>query len=322
MKRVVRTAGLLLAALVLLAIVLPLVVPLPPLEGTRPPGELADEDSRFIELRGVRVHYKIAGSGEPAMVLMHGFLSSTYTWRDVLGPLSETGLVLAFDRPAFGLTERPMPETWGGENPYTADFAVALTMDLIEAHSIERAILIGNSAGGALAAQLAIEHPAHVRALILVDAAIYAQRSSWAWLGPLLTTPQMRRIGPVLLRNVRSWGAEFGRSAWHDPARITPEIWSGYTLPLQADNWDRALYEFTLAGRPLDLAARLGEIDLPVLVVSGDDDQIVPLADSIRLAREIPGAELAVLPDCGHIPQEECPSAFLEAVLRFVAALP
>lgn len=320
MRRWIRAAGALLAGLLLLAIVAPLLIPLPPLEGTLPPADLADEDGRFIELRGIQVHYKASGSGEPSMILMHGFLSSTFSWREVIGPLSETGRVVAFDRPAFGLTERP--DAWGGENPYTADFAMALTLDLMDALSVERAVLIGNSAGGALAARQALEHPERVQALILVDAAIYSEGGSRAWLRPLLATPQMRRIGPVLLRNVRTWGAEFGRSAWHDPARITPEIWAGYTLPLRADNWDRALYEYTLASQPGDLASRVSEIDMPVLVITGDDDRIVPMADSVRLASEIPNARLAILPACGHVPQEECPQAFLEVVQEFLTALP
>ena len=320
MRRWIRAAGSLLAGLLLLAIVAPLLIPLPPLEGTLPPADLADEDGRFIELRGIQVHYKASGSGEPSMILMHGFLSSTFSWREVIGPLSETLRVVAFDRPAFGMTERP--DAWGGENPYTADFAMALTLDLMDALSVERAVLIGNSAGGALAARQALEHPERVQALILVDAAIYSEGGSRAWLRPLLATPQMRRIGPVLLRNVRTWGAEFGRSAWHDPARITPEIWAGYTLPLRADNWDRALYEYTLASQPGDLASRVSEIDMPVLVITGDDDRIVPMADSVRLASEIPNARLAILPACGHVPQEECPQAFLEVVQEFLTALP
>ena len=67
---------------------------------------------------------------------------------------------------------------------------------------------------------------------------------------------------------------------------------------------------------------RLNELQLPVLVISGDDDRIVPAQDSIRLSGEIPGAELAVIPQCGHVPHEECPDAFLKATLDFVSGLP
>jgi pimeloyl-ACP methyl ester carboxylesterase len=121
-----------------------------------------------------------------------------------------------------------------------------------------------------------------------------------------------------LVRSIRRWGADFGRSAWHDPSRFTPEIWEGYTRPLRAENWDRALWELTAARSSVDLPARLDELQMPLLVITGDDDRIVPTEQSLRLAGEIPGADLAVLPACGHVPQEECPAAFLEAVEGFV----
>ncbi len=111
-------------------------------------------------------------------------------------------------------------------------------------------------------------------------------------------------------------------AAWHDPSKVTPEITEGYTRPLQAENWDRALWELTLASEELGLDGRLGELKLPVLVITGDDDRIVPTADSIRLAAEIDGAELVVIAACGHVPHEECPGAFLEAIGSFLAGLP
>jgi pimeloyl-ACP methyl ester carboxylesterase len=70
----------------------------------------------------------------------------------------------------------------------------------------------------------------------------------------------------------------------------------------------------TRASRPLSLDERLSELKVPVLVITGDDDRIVPTEQSVRLASEIPGAKLAVLPGCGHVPHEECPEAFLDAL--------
>jgi len=158
---------------------------------------------------------------------------------------------------------------------------------------------------------------------VLVDAAIYQQDGRFpSWVLPLLRMPQMRRLGPLFVRSIQEWGLEFGRSAWHDPSRITPEVWAGYTLPLQVENWDRALWEFTIASRPLDLPERLGELTMPVLVISGDDDRIVPTELSVRLAGELPNAELVVVPQCGHVPHEECPGPFLEAVTEFLDGLP
>jgi pimeloyl-ACP methyl ester carboxylesterase len=109
------------------------------------------------------------------------------------------------------------------------------------------------------------------------------------------------------------------RKAWHDPSRIDPEVYEGYRRPLKADNWDKALYEFTIAGNPVNYSERLADLKMPVLVVTGDDDRIVPTEQSMQLSREIPGAELVVLKDCGHVPQEECPDQFMTSMQAFLA---
>ncbi len=319
MKRLGRILLIILAGLLVVVLVGPFLVPVPPLEGTVPPEQMADPDSRFVEVGGIDVHYKIAGQGEPVLVLLHGFAASVFSWREVMAPLAEQATVIAFDRPAFGLTERPMPGEWQGESPYSAGAQVDLTVGLMDALGVERAILVGNSAGGTVSALTALAYPERVEALVLVDPAIYHGGGTPALVRPLLRTPQMRRVGPLLVRSIRDWGLDFGRSAWHDPAQITDEIWAGYTRPLQAQNWDRALWELTVASRASDLDGRLNELQLPALVITGDDDRIVPTEQSVRLAGELPDAELVVVPDCGHVPHEECPAAFLEAVDAFLA---
>jgi pimeloyl-ACP methyl ester carboxylesterase len=77
-----------------------------------------------------------------------------------------------------------------------------------------------------------------------------------------------------------------------------------------------------LASRSLGLDKRLDDVRVPVLVITGDDDQIVPTEQSIRLAGELPNAQLVVVPNCGHVPHEECPQPFLAAVSSFLAGLP
>ncbi len=310
--------GILLAA----AIVLPLVIPIPPAGDTSPPRVLAGAGSQFVEVNGLDLHFQQAGSGGLPLLLLHGFGASLFSWREVLAPLAVDRLVVAYDRPAFGLTERPMPPYPGGESPYTQAAQVDLTLGLMDELGIERAVLVGNSAGGTISLLTALENPERVAALVLVDPAVYAGGGSPSWVRPFLRLPQVRRIGPLFVRNIRDWGRDLIETAWHDPSRITPEVIAGYTLPLRTDNWDRALWELTLASQESDLVSRLDELELPVLVITGDDDRIVPTADSVRLASEIPGAELVVLPACGHVPHEECPEAFLQAVESFLATIP
>ena len=328
-KRVVFIVILVLLFILLIA---PFLIPVPPLDGTVPPQQLADPDSRFIDINGLQVHYKIAGQGEPAaedlaLVLLHGFGASVFSWREVMEPLaeslaSEIGTVIAFDRPAFGLTERPLPGEWVGESPYGAEAQVELTVGLLDELGVERAILVGNSAGGAIAMLTALTYPQRVQALVLVDPAVYAHGSSLGLIRFVANTPQMQRIGPLVARRIRGWGIDFARSAWHDPSKITADIWEGYLKPLQAENWDRGLWEMVRASQSHDLAERLTKIRVPCLVITGDDDRIVPTEQSIRLADELLDAELVVIPDCGHIPHEECPEPFLQAVSDFLNQLP
>lgn len=316
MKNKKRRIWIGILVVLLLLLIGPFLVPVPPLENTRPPQELADPDSQFIDIGDLSVHYKTLGQGEPVFILLHGFGASTFTWREVMAPLAAYGKIIAYDRPAFGLTERPLD--WQGENPYGPEGQVSLLFGLMDALEIERAILVGNSAGGTVALQAALQDPQRVQGLILVDPAIYTTGGAHQLAQPLLRTPQMRRLGPLLVRRIETLGMNLIRVSWHDPSLLTTDVLEGYRKPLGAENWDKALWEMVLAYGSRDLPGRLDELAVPTLVITGDDDRIVPTAQSIRLAEELPGARLEVLEACGHVPHEECPEAFLQAVKPFI----
>jgi pimeloyl-ACP methyl ester carboxylesterase len=322
LNRFPRTALILAALLLSLLLLGPFLIPVPPLKDTVPPEQLADPESRFADLNSVKVHYKLAGSGQPVLVLLHGLGASTWSWREVMTPLAQFGTVVAFDRPAFGLTERPLPGEWKGDNPYTAEAQVRLTVALLDKLGAQKAVLVGNSAGGAIAMLTALHFPERVQALILVSPAIYGGGGIPAWARPLLEIPQLRHLGPLLVRFLIARLERSLPTAWHDPSKIGSEVLAGYRKPLQAKNWDRAFWQFTLAGRPLNLEGQLDRITIPTLVISGDDDRWVPTAQSVRLAGELPNAELALIPDCGHVAQEECPEEFMESVTAFLSGLP
>lgn len=320
-SKVVTAFLVVVGVAVLAALIGPLVAPIPPIANAAPVSELADPDSQFIDINGLTVHYKKAGEGEPALVLLHGFLASTFTWREFMQPLASGATVVAFDRPAFGLTERPLRGDWSGTNPYSPEAQTDLLIGLLDELGIDKAVLVGNSAGGAIAALAALRHPDRVEALVLLDPAIYSGGGAPGWIKPLLQTPQARRLGPYLVRNFLANNSSLTTIAWHDPNKVTAEIEEGYARYLRLPDWDKALWEFTLASGELNLAGRLQELQLPVLVITGDDDRVVPTDQSIRLAGELPNATLAVIPQCGHVPQEECPQPTLEAIHKFLAEI-
>lgn len=319
MKRIGLAILWILVAMTALLFVVPFLVPVPPLRGTVPPEQLRDPDSLFIDVDGLTVHYKTRGTSQPVFVLLHGFGASTFSWREVMEPLSQYGTVIAFDRPAFGLTERPMPEEWTQDNPYASDAQVRLTLRLMDRLGVDKAVLVGNSAGGTIAVMTAAAAPNRVDSLILVSPAIY-ETGGPSWISKAAALPQVRRVGPLLVRLLVKQLERALPSAWHDPSKITPEVMEGYKKPLRADNWDRAFWEFTVAGRATGLDKRVGSVTTPTLVIAGDDDRWVPTEQSVRLSSEMPNAVLAIIPACGHVPQEECPGLFMDAVSSFVTS--
>jgi pimeloyl-ACP methyl ester carboxylesterase len=301
----------------------PLLVPVKPLEGVAAPEELADADSHFVEVNGVKVHLKLrqparGAADRPAIILLHGFSSGAWTWRKVMDPLAELGTVVAYDRPSSGLTERPLPGEWMGPSPYTREAQVDLLIELMDSLGIRTAFLVGNSAGGTIALMAAALHPERVAGLVLVDAAIHLNGGAPEWIVPLLRTPQMERLGPLLARNFARLGPRLLDASWHDPAKITADDISVYTAVIRVQDWDHGLWEMTKAYTRADLAPLVEQVRVPTLIITGDDDRIIPAAQSLRLADELPHAELVVIPECGHTPQEECPEQFLDAVKSFI----
>jgi pimeloyl-ACP methyl ester carboxylesterase len=279
------------------------------------PESLADPDSRFAEVKGLQLHYKVSGQGETNLVLLHGFAASHFSWRGMIAPLAERYRVVAFDRPGFGLSARPLPGEWTGDNPYSRPAQSDLTAAFLDELGLEQAVLLGHSAGGTIAVLTAQRHPHRVKALVLLAPAIYTQGGAPQWMLPLLSSPPARWLGPRFLRALFKRGERLFRMAWHDPSKVTAEMLAGHAKPFRVKHWDRALWEFLAASRPVaDLVTRLPEITVPALVISGDHDRFVPAEQSKRLASELADAESCIIPQCGHIPHEECPTASLQAM--------
>jgi len=303
--------------IILLLIFGPLIMPLPPLDGIQPVSELLYDDSQFVDINGVNIHYqeKISETKSKTLILLlHGFGSSTYSWQRIIEPLSKFGTVIAYDRPAFGLTERVTPGVDINYNPYPLSYQPEIINFFIEQNNIEKVILIGNSAGGTVAIQAALDYPEKIDGLILISPAVYGGGGAPKWIKPLLNLPQMDRLGPVLVRTIRERGLELLKMAWANPENIQPQDLENYQKPLSVDGWDVALWEFTKVNGDNNLESRLNEIQIPVVVISGAQDKIIPPDQSEKLSSELLNSEIFILPNCGHVPQEECPIELMEII--------
>lgn len=282
--------------------------------------QFAEPDSRFIEVNGFRVHYKRYGDGPTLILLLHGSFLSLRSWAEVIEPLATQATVVAFDRPVCGLTSRPLPKGQGA-SLYSANAQSDLVAALIEALGFSNAVLIGNSTGGTIALLTALRHPDKVQGLALVDAMVFSGYATSEVPAPVRF--MMKGLRPVFSRIMRFMIARLYdqaiRKFWHRQERLTDARIATYRQEFMLGPWDQAFFELFLATRRLGLDAQLTAIRIPTLVVTGEHDRAVKPAESRRLAEEIPGAQLAVIADCGHLPQEERPEDFIGAVETFLA---
>ena len=297
----------------------PFVVPVPTLDGLVSEQEFVDPDSQFIEINGVNIHYKEAGAGERTFILLHPFGGSTYSWREVIDKFAQYGKVIAYDRPAFGLTERPLPGDWE-ENPYGMKANVEILRELLDSMGVEKAVLVGNSAGGGVAVAFALEYPERIDELILVDPGVGGGRGPQfpAWALPVMWTPQMRHLGPLMMRDYQESLPRTLERGWFDQTKLTNEIRERHLQILKIKNWDKAFYELTFAPAYPELRPLLPNLTVPVLIVAGQEDRLIRSWYFEAVATEIPEATLNLIPQCGHMPQEECPTEFMEVVLKYL----
>lgn len=319
----IRFSLALLLALAGLVLVGPLIVPIRPVDGTVDRRALARPDSHFVRAGGLELHYLEAhdpGTEDATPVIMlHGYGLNALSFRDTLPIVAQLAPAIAFDRPGFGLTERPAAGSWAaGANPYSPSGQAQATLDLMDALDIESAVLIAHSSGVPAALEVALEHPARVSALVLVGSAVYnvggGSRPDW-----LLNTPHMRRLGPLFMRQLAGQpGTGLMLGNWSDPRLADERAVEAWQLNFRVNDWDKALWEISRASHDVPFLDRLGQITQPALVVSGAADAIVAPAESERLANELGDATFALMDECGHVPHEECPAQFNELVLTWL----
>jgi pimeloyl-ACP methyl ester carboxylesterase len=272
------------------------------------------EHSSFIDVDGIRVHYQEAGDRQaPALVLIHGFASSTLVWSKVFLRLAEAGYrVIAPDMLGYGYSAKPR----NGE--YTIAGQAKLVTGLLDALGIQRAVFIGSSYGGAVAATCALDYPDRIEKLILVGAVndnrplefilmrLFGSRVVGDVVSPLLIGS--RRLLRLRMKRV------YDRHAWAmDERRVDARH-----LPLRAARTHRAIIRTVRKWDAERISRDAHLITQPTLLLWGENDREIPLSDGERLHAEIPGSRLIVFLNCGHLPHEEYPEAFTNVVTDFV----
>ena len=284
------------------------------------PESLADERSSFVTIDDITIHWESAGEelSTTPLVLLHGFAANTGSWMYLMPPLSESYPVYAYDRIPFGLSERYLAEDFDRDtSPYRSEAVVERGFALLDEWGIEEAVLVGSSAGGAVALQMALADPDRVKALILLDPAVYGGGPP-GFVRALLWLPCIENLA---LNQVKKLGEEpqkYLEDSWFDADSYPKELLEVYTRALKVKNWDRALLEFTRASEKSDLKDRLEEVSQRVLLIHGRQDSIIDVKESIRLSEELPTVEFHIIEDSGHLPHEENTGEVLTLIRDFM----
>ena len=269
-----------------------------------PPGPL----ERDTQVGTVRWRSReIAGSDDVTVIFVHGLLASSQSFRKVLGSAAGR-TAIAVDLPGFGFSDRPWPYdySYGGQ--------AARLIDFLDKRGIGRVALVGNSLGGATAIAVAAARPDRVAALVLVD----APSSGWAmpWTLRWLRAPVLGEVaGELACRPLFTLGlrqALFARAERADAATVE-EYWLPVTVPGTRRAALAAARSSAAGFERLEAA-----VQAPTLIVWGREDRLIPASVGLELSQRIRGAKLVVLPDAGHIPQEEQPEAFAREVSGFL----
>jgi pimeloyl-ACP methyl ester carboxylesterase len=303
--------------------------------------------SKFVNVENVNLHFVIRGSGRP-VVLIHGNPGSSQDWTRLYEPIAARYQATSFDRPGHGHSDRP---NYGED--VTVEVQARLLCAALDELRVERPILVGHSWGGALALAYALLHPRDLSGLVLLAPAVYESEDgvsflsklpAWPIIGDVVNFLFTPLIGAYLvrtdlqkafapdpipkhyLRHVLSEWTRPRKVKWYsvDDALLNeslPELSSRYSELIDTNPRESGQRNSGDGNsESFDSINNGSRLRVPVSILVGDSDQIVPLEEnSRRLHQALPGSELIVLPNTGHQIPFTRPDSVVEAIDQVAA---
>ncbi|MDQ3837591.1 MAG: alpha/beta hydrolase [Thermoproteota archaeon] len=263
---------------------------------------------KFTNVNGYRIRYLEVGSpNRKILILLHGIGASAERWSHVIPGLSKYFHLIIPDIIGFGYSDKPAVD-------YTMDFFVDFFRSFLDNLGITKASIIGSSFGGHVATEFAIRFNHMVEKLILVSPAGMMRKSS-----PTLDRYIMAALYPEYQRVYEAFSEMV-----YDSNAINQEILMDFMNRMNLPNAKYAFMSTLLGIRYApDLRGRFSNITAPTLLVWGDDDTTIPLAEYSNLYKEIPNMdEIVMIKNCRHIPPVEKPATFNSIALRFLMRPP
>jgi 4,5:9,10-diseco-3-hydroxy-5,9,17-trioxoandrosta-1(10),2-diene-4-oate hydrolase len=273
---------------------------------------IAGTSEHYATIDGHRLRYLRAGSGPP-LLLVHGLLGYSFSWRFNFEALSDIREVFAPDLLGTGFSDRPRNFDCSSE---ACARRLLYFMDEVGAPTFD---LVGTSHGGGVAVMMAALAPERVRKLALV-APVNPWSKHGQWITRLLAKPLARSVFKTAAPRLKSTNSFWLSRIYGDPARIAPGTLEGYMAPLLIDGiWDYGLDVVSCWHSDLaKLAQAYPQIKNQTLLMWGDRDPAVFVSSAQDILQAIPHARLEILPGVGHLPYEEVPDQFNKALTQFL----
>lgn len=277
----------------------------------------AQPPSRFVEVDGMQVHVRDMGprTDRQPIILIHDDDSSLYTWSAWMEGLSKTRRVIAFDLPGYGLTGPHPDKAYGLLNE------AGFVSRLLEALGVEQCELVGNGWGGELAQMVAVLHPETVTKMVLISPSGYAtheqpDRVLYDWFDGLI-------FDPIALQTLsRHQVAQTLKARYAHPERVSDTLVErDFELRLRSGN-RQAQLDLRSRHDAKPSAEQLATLHMPILILWGGRDAIQPQEQAYWQQRDMQDAQVVILGDLGHFPQEEDPPQSIRPAAGFLSDNP
>ncbi len=269
-----------------------------------------NDASRFLVIEGTLVHYRIEGKGQP-LLLLHGAFSSLHTFDAWTNILKQHYQVIRLDLPGLGLSPSP---TWISENG--VQVYVHYLQRFLEILGIRSCAIAGSSLGGWLAWELALARPQLVDKMILLAAAGYMDGRSVPTPFQMARTPVLGKVATYT--NIpKTLFKRFLSQVYYDKTKINQALFDRYYELFSREGHLENFYRL-VNGKFRDHIPLLPKIKTPTLIIWGEHDEWLPLANAFRFKDALPNSELIIYDDLGHVLMEEAPVPTAQDVVDFL----